>query len=108
MNNTPKLVISNSLTESPWENATVAGGDLTETITKLKAEPGGDIIGYGGSTLVRGPRRPGTGGRDHLFMNPTAIGAGMPVFGDRTKLRLGRVHPVRVRHHRPALPADRD
>ncbi|WP_245191871.1 hypothetical protein [Amycolatopsis azurea] len=28
MNNTPKLVISNSLTESPWENATVAGGDL--------------------------------------------------------------------------------
>ncbi len=28
MNNTPKVVISNSLTESPWKNATVAGGDL--------------------------------------------------------------------------------
>ena len=29
MNNTPKVVISNSLTESPWKNATVAGGDLS-------------------------------------------------------------------------------
>ena len=28
MNETPKVVISNSLTESPWENAVVAGGDL--------------------------------------------------------------------------------
>ena len=28
MNNTPKVVISNSLSESPWENAVVAGGYL--------------------------------------------------------------------------------
>src|SRR3954471_24819909 len=44
MNDTPKVVICNSLTESPWENATVAGGDLTETINRLKAQPGGDMI----------------------------------------------------------------
>ena len=41
MNNTPKVVISNTLTESPWENAVVAGGDLTETVNQLKAQPGG-------------------------------------------------------------------
>jgi dihydrofolate reductase len=93
MNNTPKLVISDSLTDSPWENATVAGGDLTETITKLKAEPGGDIIGYGGSTLVRDLIARELVDEIHLFMNPTAIGAGMPVFGDRTKLRLARSTP---------------
>lgn len=40
MNNTPKVVISNSLTESPWENTVVAGGDLAETINNLKAQPG--------------------------------------------------------------------
>ena len=59
MNNTPKVVISNTLTESPWENAVVAGGDLAETVNKLKAQPGGDMIAYGGGTLVSRPDRQG-------------------------------------------------
>jgi dihydrofolate reductase len=82
MNNTPKVVISNSLTESPWENAVVAGGDLTETVTKLKARPGGDMIAYGGSALVTDLIARGLIDELHLFVNPTAIGAGMPVFAN--------------------------
>ncbi len=80
MNNTPKVVISNSLTESPWENAVVAGGDLTETVNKLKAQPGGDMIAYGGGTFVADLIAKGLLDELHLFVNPTAIGAGMPVF----------------------------
>ncbi|GAA4536293.1 MULTISPECIES: dihydrofolate reductase family protein [Nonomuraea] len=80
MNDTPKTVISNSLTESPWENATVAGGDLTEIIEGLKAEPGGDLIVYGGGTLVSSLIAAGLVDELHLFVNPTSIGAGMPVF----------------------------
>lgn len=38
MNNTPKVVISNTLTESPWENTVAAGGDLAETVNRLKAQ----------------------------------------------------------------------
>ncbi|MER6005968.1 hypothetical protein ABT120_46005 [Nonomuraea angiospora] len=49
MNDTPKVVISNTLTESPWENAVVAGGDLAEIVNGLKARPGGDMIAYAGS-----------------------------------------------------------
>jgi RibD C-terminal domain len=41
MNKTPKVVISNTLTESPWENAVVVGGDLSETVNKLKGQPPG-------------------------------------------------------------------
>ena len=41
MNNTAKVVISNTLAESPWENAVVAAGDLVEAVNRLKAEPGG-------------------------------------------------------------------
>jgi dihydrofolate reductase len=52
MNNTPKVVISNTLGESPWENAVIAGGDVAETVKGLKGEAGGDLIAYGGSTLV--------------------------------------------------------
>jgi dihydrofolate reductase len=82
MNNTPKVVISNSLTESPWKNATVAGGDLSQTVGELKAGEGGDLIAYGGSTLVTGLIANGLLDEIHLFVNPSAIGAGMPVFAN--------------------------
>ncbi|HEX4813512.1 MAG TPA: dihydrofolate reductase family protein [Nonomuraea sp.] len=88
MNATPKVVISDSLTESPWPNAVVAGGDLTETIDGLKSRPGGDLIVYGGGTLVRDLVGRGLVDELHLFVNPTAVGAGMPVFGGRAELEL--------------------
>lgn len=96
MNNTPKVVISNTLTESPWENATVAGGDLAETVNRLKDQPGGDMIVYGGGTLVRDLIAKGLLDELHLFVNPTAIGAGMPVFaklGAYQQLRLVAAQP---------------
>jgi dihydrofolate reductase len=96
MNNTPKVVISNSLSESPWDNATVAGGDLAETVNRLKAQPGGDMIAYGGSTLVSDLIANGLLDELHLFVNPTAIGAGLPVFPNRgahQRLRLVGARP---------------
>ena len=96
MNNTPKVVVSNSLTESPWENAKVANGDLVETVNKLKAEPGGDMIAYGGSTFVSNLIANGLLDQIHLFVNPTAIGAGLPVFantGAKQKLTLVKATP---------------
>lgn len=88
MNNTPKVVISNSLTESPWENTTVAGGDLTEIINDLKSQPGGDIIAYGGGTLVSNLIAANLLDEIHLFVNPAAIGTGLPVFPTTTYSRL--------------------
>lgn len=94
-NSAPKIVISNSLAESPWENAVVAGGDLAETVNRLKAQPGGDIITYGGGTLVRELIARGLLDQLYLFVNPTAIGAGMPVFpsGAYQGLRLVTAQP---------------
>ena len=87
INNTPKVVISNTLTTSPWENAVVAGGGIVETVNGLKAQPGGDLIAYGGGTLVSSSLANNLVDDLYLFVNPTAIGAGMPVFG---KLDTGR------------------
>ncbi|MFG6200716.1 dihydrofolate reductase family protein [Nonomuraea sp. JJY05] len=95
MNNTPKVVISNTLTESPWENAVVAGGDLAEIVNGLKARPGGDLIAYGGGTLVSSLIAQGLLDELHLFVNPVAIGAGMPVFGGAGDYR--RLRPVAAR-----------
>lgn len=95
MNNTPKTVISNGLTESPWDNAVVAGGDLAETIGKLKAEPGGDLVTYGGSTLVTSLIAADLIDELYLFVNPSAIGAGLPVFpgGGKKRFRLVSATP---------------
>ncbi|MGW4846687.1 dihydrofolate reductase family protein [Nocardia brasiliensis] len=91
MNNTPKVVISNSLTASPWENATVAGGDLAKIITDLKSQPGGDLIVYGGGTLVSALLAEELIDEIHLFVNATAIGTGMPVFAPGAYQRLRAV-----------------
>jgi dihydrofolate reductase len=79
-----------------WENVAVAGGDLAETVNRLKAQPGGDMIVYGGGTLVSSLIAEGLVDELHLFVNPTAIGAGMPVFADlgaHQRLRLVAAHP---------------
>lgn len=91
MNNTPKVVISNTLTTSPWDNATVAGGDLVHTISELKARPGGDIIVYGGGTLVASLIKNELIDELNLFVSPTAIGRGMPVFGTADGYRRFRL-----------------
>ncbi|MCK2221824.1 dihydrofolate reductase family protein [Actinomadura sp. ATCC 31491] len=88
MNNTPKVVISRSLTESPWENTTVAGGDLAATIGELKSREGGDLVVYGGGTLVASLAEANLIDEYHLFVNPVALGGGMPVFPGRRELRL--------------------
>ncbi|MEV4362854.1 dihydrofolate reductase family protein [Nonomuraea sp. NPDC049625] len=108
MNDTPKVVISNTLTESPWENAVVAGGDLAEIVNGLKARPGGDMIAYGGGTLVSSLIAQGLLDELHLFVNPVAIGSGMPVFGDAgdyKRLRLVAARPfdcgITALHYEP-------
>jgi dihydrofolate reductase len=108
MNNTPKVVISNTLTQSPWQHAVVAGGDLAETVNRLKAQPGGDMITYGGGTLVSGLIAKGLLDELHLFVNPTAIGAGLPVFanlGTHQRLRLVAAQPfdcgITALHYEP-------
>jgi dihydrofolate reductase len=108
MNDTPKVVISNTLTDSPWENAVVAGGDLAATINGLKGQPGGDMIAYGGGTLVSGLIVNDLLDEFHLFVNPAALGAGMPVFPNRSahqRLRFVTAQPfecgITALHYEP-------
>lgn len=78
----PKVVFSRTLEASMWENTVVASGDLVEEVTRLKEEEGGDLIAYGGSAFVSDLIRHGLVDEMNLFVNPVAIGAGMPIFGE--------------------------
>jgi dihydrofolate reductase len=85
INNTNKVVFTKTLGKSDtvvmsWENTDLANGDLAEEIIKLKKQDGKDIIAYGGATFVSALIKLGLIDEYHLFINPTAIGAGMSIF----------------------------
>ncbi len=86
---THKVVFSKTLKESAWENTDLATGDLGEEVKKLKAMDGGDIITYGGAGFASELIKTGLIDEYRLFINPAAIGNGMPIFKQlESKLNL--------------------
>lgn len=88
LSSTPKVVFSHTLTAHNWPNTTLATGDLTEEVNKLKAQEGGDIIAYGGAGFVSALIESGLIDDYFLLVNPTAIGKGLPIFSGKTQLKL--------------------
>ncbi|MCX6048787.1 MAG: dihydrofolate reductase family protein [Chloroflexi bacterium] len=77
---THKVVFTKTLDQSAWANTVLAKGDLVDEITKLKNQEGKDIIAYGGATFVSALIKHGLIDELHLFINPAAIGNGLPIF----------------------------
>jgi dihydrofolate reductase len=77
---TPKVVFTRTLDRSDWVNTVLAKGDLVDEITRLKDQAGGDIIAYGGASFVSALIFHDLIDEYHLFVNPVALGTGMPIF----------------------------
>lgn len=77
---TPKVVFTKTIKTHEWGYTTLASGDLVEEINAIKNKEGNDIIAYGGSSFVSSLITAGLIDEFHLFINPTAIGKGMPIF----------------------------
>lgn len=89
---TPKVVFTKTITTHEWGYTTVASGDLVEEINAIKNKEGNDIIAYGGSGFVSSLINAGLVDEFHLFINPTAIGNGMPIFA--TLSQRQQLNPV--------------
>lgn len=83
----PKIVFSKTVTESRWVNTTIANGDLTKEIEKIKNGSGRDILVYGGANFVSSLIKNNLIDEYHFFVNPVAIGNGMSIFGDSWEIR---------------------
>jgi dihydrofolate reductase len=97
MNDTPKHVVSTTLTELDWANSSLVTGKLAETIEALKRQPGKNIQIYGSPTLVRSLLRDGLLDELDLLVHPIVVGGGHRLFENGnygTALRLVDSHTL--------------
>jgi dihydrofolate reductase len=84
---TPKVVFTKTLNKSKWINTTLATGDLTDEIIKLKSRDGKDMVVYGGASFDSSLIKLGLIDEFLLFINPVAIGNGMTIFRDLNEIQ---------------------
>ena len=77
---TPKIVFSKSIQAIEGKNTSVSNEDLSTVIQGLKQQVGGDIIAYGGGRFVASLIKEQLIDDLYLFVNPTVVGKGMPIF----------------------------
>lgn len=91
LNNTPKLVVSQTLRTVEWQNSSLIKSDVVPELTKLKQRPGKNITILGSATLVRSLLRNGLLDELKLMIFPVVVGAGKRLFkngADQGALKL--------------------
>jgi dihydrofolate reductase len=98
MNSLPKVVFSNSLTSANWSNTTLAVGDLSETVSQLKEQPGKDIAVFGSSNLTVSLLELNLIDELRVMVHPVVLGAGHSMLAgltSRVTLELQRTMTFR-------------
>jgi dihydrofolate reductase len=80
MNQIPKAVFSDHLTEAPWGETEIIRGDLAAGVARLKAQSGKDIYAHGGASFARALIAGGLIDEYHLVIHPVVIGRGLAIF----------------------------
>jgi dihydrofolate reductase len=89
LNTAPKHIVSSTLDTLEWANSHLLTGNLAEELTRLKQQPGKNILIPGSPTLVRSLLRDGLLDELALDIFPIVVGSGMRLFDSTTDhLRL--------------------
>jgi dihydrofolate reductase len=83
MNGYPKHVVSRTLEEPlEWNNSTLIGGNVAEEISRLKQQPGKDVLVFGSADLVHTLMEHDLIDEYRLMVFPVVVGKGKRLFGD--------------------------
>jgi dihydrofolate reductase len=82
MNESPKIVFSNTLKNAAWSNTRLVKGNAVDEVKKLKQQPGKDMIIFGSGKLVSSLAQAGLMDEYRLFIAPVILGKGNSVFSD--------------------------
>ena len=93
LNRLPKYIVSRTLQEPAWTNATVLAGEVVSEVSKLKQRIPGEIIVYASRALVRTLMEHDLVDELRLTVFPVVLGEGARLFGETSdKLPLRLIH----------------
>ncbi|RDE17930.1 MAG: riboflavin biosynthesis protein RibD [Candidatus Thorarchaeota archaeon] len=98
MNSLPKIVFSRTLKKAEWKNTRLVKGDIKQEISKLKRQPGKDLVVLGSGTIVSTLTQLGLIDEYRIIVNPVVLGDGKTMFRgirDRLSLRLLKTRTFR-------------
>ncbi len=97
MEDTPKIVFSNTLEKVEWKNSKLIhvkdDNDITKEITRLKQEPGGDMVLFGGVKFAQTLVRLELVDEYRFKLEPVVLGSGKSLFQyvkGKMKLKLAK------------------
>ena len=91
INDTPKIVFSNSLPEAPWGKwpaATVIGGDAIAELKRLKSLAGKSMVLWGSISLAQAFMAADMIDEYHFRICPIVLGRGRPLFSPQERLNF--------------------
>ncbi len=93
MEDTPKIVFSNTLEKVEWKNSKIIhvkdDNDITKEIIRLKQEPGGDMVLFGGVKFAQTLVRLELVDEYRFKLEPVVLGSGKSLFQDvKDKMKL--------------------
>ena len=81
LDNQQKYVASRSLRDPlPWQNSTLLAGDAADSVARLKAQPGKDLLVMGSGELLQTLMRHGLVDEYQLMIHPQVLGHGRRLF----------------------------
>jgi len=91
LDNMQKYVASTTLSEPlSWINSTLLKGDASETVARLKGEPGKDLVIMGSGELAQSLMRSNLIDEYVLLIHPLVLGSGRHLFAGEPRLPLER------------------
>lgn len=94
--NISKIVFSKSLEKVEWNNTRLIRDNIAEEISKLKHQPGKNLVIFGSPGLAQTFMQLDLIDEYRLTVNPVVLGSGKPLFRDikdRTNLKLLETKP---------------
>src|SRR5437899_9707571 len=90
-NSMPKYVASRTLKKLEWNNSHLIKGDLAAEVSKLKHQPGKDIVIHGSPGLIRSLLPHGLIDEFRLLVYPLVLGQGKRLFDEGSQVSLNLV-----------------
>ena len=84
-------LVSATLDEPSWGNATVLAGDVVNEVSKLRQRLDGDIVVYGSVQLAHTLIEHDLADEVRLFIYPVVVGTGWRLFGEVSEIKPMRL-----------------